>query len=98
MSQREEFEKWASNEGAWPAAIERSRDGYKLAKTQADWNAWKACAEICRCLSPADERLAMELVDEGQRFKEALEDIRDLGAGHPSYIIAMAALNPNFPE
>jgi hypothetical protein len=39
---REAFERWASNDGLWPAAVERSGDGYRLAQTQSSWVAWQA--------------------------------------------------------
>lgn len=46
MSQRERFERWASDEGKWPNAIERSGKGYRLMQTQASWVAWQAaCPE-----------------------------------------------------
>lgn len=45
-----------------------------------------------------DEELVSVTFAERNDYRQALEEIRDLGPGHPSYIIAMAVLNPNFPE
>lgn len=40
---RAAFELWASDEGRWPAAVERDAAGcYKLAQTVTLWFAWKA--------------------------------------------------------
>lgn len=38
---RREFEAWASNYGQFPAAVERSGEGYRLSVTQTYWSAWK---------------------------------------------------------
>lgn len=41
--QREEFEAWASDNGKWPDAVERTKAGaYLLAHIQNQWNAWQA--------------------------------------------------------
>ena len=40
---KEAFEKWASDEGMWMAAIERNSNGYyKLMQTQSHWVVWQA--------------------------------------------------------
>lgn len=39
---RAEFEYWASDSGAWPAAAARSGDGYRLMQTHQQWLAWQA--------------------------------------------------------
>lgn len=43
---RYDFGEWASDNGAYPKAIERNGDEYKLMQTQQFWEAWKACAAI----------------------------------------------------
>lgn len=43
---RAAFEAWYSNDGTWPAALERSGPDYKLAQTQAAWESWRACWPI----------------------------------------------------
>ena len=40
--EREAFEAWASNDGAWTRAIERDGADYKLMQTSSNWRAWKA--------------------------------------------------------
>ena len=40
--ERAAFEAWFSNGGKWPAAVQRSGDGYMLAAAQSAWNAWQA--------------------------------------------------------
>lgn len=38
------FERWFSDDGKWPKAVERGAGGcYMLASAQAAWEAWKAC-------------------------------------------------------
>jgi hypothetical protein len=38
---RKAFEDWATNNGRYPRAVERTTDGsYKLMKTNTDWIAW----------------------------------------------------------
>ena len=54
---REAFEAWYSNDGKWPAAVERSDFGpsYKLGAAEHAWTAWQAaaahekerCARLC---------------------------------------------------
>ena len=46
---REEFERWATDGGEWPAAATRSAtnpDGYRLADTQRAWTVWQAAWAI----------------------------------------------------
>ena len=45
MNTREQFEKYMSNDGAWPKAIERIGDGYKLMAAHTNWTVWKAATE-----------------------------------------------------
>jgi hypothetical protein len=53
--ERAAFEAWFDPGGMWPAALQRSGDGYKGAAAQAAWHAWKAsaadtreqCAKLC---------------------------------------------------
>lgn len=42
MTEREQFEAWASDNYEWPQCIERSGDGYKLMQTTLKWEAWQA--------------------------------------------------------
>ena len=42
MSEREQFEAWASDNNEWPQCIERSGDSYKLMQTKLKWEAWQA--------------------------------------------------------
>ena len=45
--ERAAFEKWYSNDGAWPQSIERNADGeYTYIPTAVNWNAWKARAAL----------------------------------------------------
>ena len=46
MDDREGFEKWASDDGAWPKAIERNGEDYKLMQTQLFWCGWKAACKF----------------------------------------------------
>jgi hypothetical protein len=46
QEERAMFEYWMSDGGEWPKAIERSRDGYKLAQSQQAWTVWKARAYL----------------------------------------------------
>jgi hypothetical protein len=43
-SVRPAFERWFSDDGKWPAAAQRSGDGYALASAQAAWDAWQAAS------------------------------------------------------
>lgn len=43
MTQREEFEAWASDNGKWPDAVERTRSGpYVLIQIENQWTTWQA--------------------------------------------------------
>ncbi len=44
--ERAKFEYWASDEGIYPKAVERSGNCYKLAQTQSYWMAWQARAAL----------------------------------------------------
>lgn len=39
---REQFEAWASDNGQFPRAIERSGEGYRFLATQNNWQVWQA--------------------------------------------------------
>jgi len=41
-SSREQFEAWASDNGRFPRAVERSGGGYLLLATQNNWQVWQA--------------------------------------------------------
>lgn len=45
-AERAAFEHWASDNGEWLRAVERSGDGYKLVQTQSFWMAWQARAQL----------------------------------------------------
>lgn len=50
---REQFDAHMSEDGKWPAAVERSGDHYKLAQTQSAWTTWQACcAQASRSAAP----------------------------------------------
>lgn len=46
--ERAKFEYWASDEGIYPKAVERSGNCYKLAQTQSYWMAWQARAALAK--------------------------------------------------
>lgn len=39
---REQFEAWASDNGQFQRAIERSGEGYRFLATQNNWQVWQA--------------------------------------------------------
>lgn len=45
---RDNFEFYFSDEGEWPAAVERSGEGYKLLQAQNAWVVWQA-AWVAAC-------------------------------------------------
>ncbi|MBG4399177.1 hypothetical protein I4940_00005 [Pseudomonas aeruginosa] len=55
--ERAKFEYWASDEGIYPKAVERSGNCYKLAQTQSYWMAWQARAALAQP-SPAQAEQA----------------------------------------
>lgn len=42
------FEAWASDNGAWPKAVERDTSGYRLMQTESSWIAWQAAYQAGR--------------------------------------------------
>lgn len=48
VDERAAFEAWASDDGEFPKAVERSGHGYKLTQTQTYWMAWQARAALAR--------------------------------------------------
>jgi hypothetical protein len=45
--EREAFEYWMSDKGAWPRAIEKTTDGnYKLMQAATNWNTWQAACKF----------------------------------------------------
>lgn len=50
---REAFERYMSDDGEFPKAVERSGDGYRLLQSQNAWVTWKACASALT--APATE-------------------------------------------
>lgn len=56
---RAEFEKWFSDDGRFPRAVERGADGeYKLMYVRSAWKTWVKSAEVERerCARIADEQ------------------------------------------
>lgn len=52
MSQRARFERWFSDQGKWPQAVERSGEGYRLMQAQDAWRTWQAACPEGWHLSP----------------------------------------------
>ncbi len=52
---RGSFERWMSDDGLFPPAIERSGEGYRLAQAQSSWEAWQGAAKAF-LPSAADKR------------------------------------------
>jgi hypothetical protein len=52
---REAFEKWMSQDGKWPKAVERSNGSYVLLATAAAWEAWRAAWLECEILTAASK-------------------------------------------
>ncbi len=79
--ERAKFECWASDEGIYPKAVERSGNCYKLAQTQSYWMAWQARAALAQPSQSQyeasfEEWLANELEGEdGQPVPAAVCDI-----------------------
>lgn len=79
--ERAKFEYWASDEGIYPKAVERSGNCYKLAQTQSYWMAWQARAALAQPSQSQyeagfEEWLANELEGEdGQPVPAAVCDI-----------------------
>lgn len=47
VDERAAFEKWMSDDGKWPQAVERSANGgYKLLQAANAWNVWQARAQL----------------------------------------------------
>lgn len=65
---RERFERWASDDGEYPKAVERVGDCYRLAQTQAYWMAWHKCSTENPAIAVIDAQ-----ADEIERLREALE-------------------------
>lgn len=45
---REAFEKWMSQDGKWPKAVERHNGTYVLMQTEFAWEAWRAAWLECQ--------------------------------------------------
>ncbi|HBP5009154.1 TPA: hypothetical protein L5632_006809, partial [Pseudomonas aeruginosa] len=65
--ERAKFEYWASDEGIYPKAIERSGNCYKLAQTQSYWMAWQARA----ALAHRAPEVCSECSDTGKVYDES---------------------------
>lgn len=63
----ERFERWASDDGEYPKAIERVGVCYRLAQTQASWMAWHKCSTENPAIAVIDAQAA-----EIEQLEEAL--------------------------
>ncbi|VEI25138.1 hypothetical protein [Bordetella bronchiseptica] len=67
--ERAAFEWWASDEGEYPASVERDGNGnYKLAQIQAHWDAWQARAALASApvageARPTDRQEALRITE-----------------------------------
>lgn len=75
---RAAFEHWYSNDGAWPASVERRGDGYKLASANAAWGNWQACAAALGVAVPQPD-LTDDQLNEVYRQSFRLIDSRLVG-------------------
>jgi len=96
MNDREQFERWASDEGLSPRAIEKDAQGnYKLMQVASDWRVWQAaratpaqpvpeasCSSTTEIFQFALNRLPTEV------RADALEDFK-----HPLRIVINDAIN-----
>jgi len=74
---REAFEAWASDNGAYPQCIERLGDGYKLMATQQKWGAWQAanCITTMQAATQRQQSRIAELEADaalGRQMREAI--------------------------
>ncbi|UVN13494.1 hypothetical protein FBPa8_0030 [Pseudomonas phage vB_PaeP_FBPa8] len=78
--ERAKFEYWASDEGIYPRAVERSGNCYKLAQTQSYWMAWQARAALAST-PVADEspmaKMADALREKARQEQQAYQDRRN---------------------
>ncbi|AUG88558.1 hypothetical protein [Pseudomonas phage TC6] len=78
--ERAKFEYWASDEGIYPKAVERSGNCYKLAQTQSYWMAWQARAALAST-PVADEspmaKMADALREKARQEQQAYQDRRN---------------------
>ncbi|MFL3978532.1 hypothetical protein [Pseudomonas aeruginosa] len=64
--ERAKFEYWASDEGIYPKAVERSGNCYKLAQTQSYWMAWQARAALAQPSPKCSTCGGTGMVDDGE--------------------------------
>ncbi|MEW3624639.1 hypothetical protein QOZ09_05355 [Pseudomonas aeruginosa] len=64
--ERAKFEYWASDEGIYPKAVERSGNCYKLAQTQSYWMAWQASAALAQPSPKCSTCGGTGMVDDGE--------------------------------
>ncbi|HEO1644860.1 hypothetical protein IPC1477_22700 [Pseudomonas aeruginosa] len=76
--ERAKFEYWASDEGIYPKAVERSGNCYKLAQTQSYWMAWQARAALAQP-SPALPPFAEKVLAKLRRFYDCASDFESGG-------------------
>lgn len=99
---RENFEAWASDDGKYPLAVERSGDSYRLLATQNNWEVWQAatasmqaerdqlaaeCAALKKSIPP------LKMVND---FDDSWDDVsiaEEVGFNH-----AISTILRNFPE
>lgn len=84
--ERAAFEWWASDEGEYPASVERDGNGnYKLAQIQAHWDAWQARAALASAPVAGEQIIAWDVQDTGlgRRYTtynpKIAEDLMNLG-------------------
>jgi hypothetical protein len=65
---REAFEKWASDDGKWPAAIEWNGNGYELMQTHAAWIAWQASWQAALSQPTEVETLTQRLQERAREY------------------------------
>ncbi|WP_216578746.1 hypothetical protein [Pseudomonas aeruginosa] len=76
--ERAKFEYWASDEGIYPKAVERSGNCYKLAQTQSYWMAWQARAALAQP-SPVLPPFAEKVLAKLRRFYDCASDFESGG-------------------
>lgn len=74
--ERAAFEWWASDEGEYPASVERDGNGnYKLAQIQAHWDAWQARAALAS--APVADGRSPKFPVPYPKHEDITEDMRD---------------------
>lgn len=74
---REQFEAWASDNGQFPRAIERSGEGYRFLPTQNKWDVWQASRAAIEIHLPGAFRESYQssnMVMDAEAVKERISD------------------------